>query len=58
MADVSVIENDGFKFDRKTKFMLDKSAYHSQDVEGMKLGTTIPSRDGKYIYHICIIDYL
>jgi hypothetical protein len=38
--------------------MLDISKYASRDVQGLKPGTTILSSNGKYIYHISIIDYL
>ena len=38
--------------------MLEISKIASTRVEGVKLGTSFKSQNGKYIYHISIIDYL
>ena len=38
--------------------MLEISKIASTKVEGVKLGTSFKSQNGKYIYHISIIDYL
>jgi hypothetical protein len=46
------------KQDAKVGYMLDISAVVAGRVEGIKLGHTIPSQDGKFIYHVSIIDYL
>ena len=46
------------KLDRQTNFMLEVSNIAAQNVDGIKLGTTIKSQCGEYIYHMSIIDYL
>ena len=38
--------------------MLEISKIASTRVEGVQLGTSFKSQNGKYIYHISIIDYL
>lgn len=38
--------------------MLEVSAMAAQNVEGLKLGQSILSQDGNYIYHVSIIDFL
>ena len=38
--------------------MLEISQLASKKVEGVKLGSSFKSQNGKYIYHISIIDYL
>ena len=39
-------------------FILKMTDKVSQQTEGVKLGTQIPSTCGNFIYHISIIDYL
>jgi hypothetical protein len=46
------------KLDNQTNFMLEVSNFAAKDVEGIKLGTSIKSSCGKFIYHLSIIDYL
>lgn len=46
------------KLDNQTNFMLEVSNIAAKDVDGLKLGTSIMSTCGKYIYHLSIIDYL
>lgn len=38
--------------------MLDKSLLYAKNTVGLQLGTKIHSTDGRYIFHISIIDYL
>jgi tRNA A58 N-methylase Trm61 len=38
--------------------MLEMSQLASKEVQGVKLGHSIRSKNGMYIYHISIIDYL
>lgn len=44
--------------DKKTQHLLDMSLIKSRNIQGIKLGSKILSTDGRYIYHISIIDYL
>ena len=46
------------KLDNQTNFMLEVSHIAAKDVDGIKLGTSIKSCCGKFIYHLSIIDYL
>ena len=46
------------KLDNQTNFMLEVSNIAAKDVDGIKLGTSIKSCCGKFIYHLSIIDYL
>ena len=43
---------------KEVAFLLDISKYASRNVEGLRPGTTILSQNGKFLYHISIIDYL
>ena len=44
--------------DNQTNFMIEVSNIAAQNVDGLKLGESIKSSCGNYIYHISIIDYL
>lgn len=46
------------KLDSQTNFMLEVSHIAAQNVDGVKLGSSIKSSCGRYIYHLSIIDYL
>ena len=46
------------KLDSTTNYMLEISHIAASKVDGIKLGTSIKSSCGKYIYHLSIIDYL
>jgi hypothetical protein len=43
---------------KEITFLLDISKYASRNVEGLRPGTTVMSSNGKFLYHISIIDYL
>ncbi len=44
--------------DNQTNFMVEVSNIAAQNVDGLKLGQSIKSSCGNYIYHMSIIDYL
>jgi len=50
--------NQQQNLDNQTNFMIDVSNIAAQNVNGLKLGESIRSTCGNYIYHISIIDYL